>query len=178
MYSDVVMEVGKKYFEELIDEMKEKRGVKQDVELTTEDLKELAAQAAAARERLSAEQGRDVGISEIAAALDVDAEDIAAALEASRPHMSIYEPAYGDDSDALMLDRVQDGADEMGETLNRVLLKELLGTLEPRERAIILLRYFSDKTQNEIAAEMGISQVQVSRLETKILQKLRERAAK
>ena len=119
-----------------------------------------------------------MGISEIAAALDVDAEDIAAALEASRPHMSIYEPAYGDDSDALMLDRVQDGADEMGETLNRVLLKELLGTLEPRERAIILLRYFSDKTQNEIAAEMGISQVQVSRLETKILQKLRERAAK
>ncbi|MBS5880635.1 MAG: SigB/SigF/SigG family RNA polymerase sigma factor [Clostridium sp.] len=140
-------------------------------------LKELAAQAAAARERLSAEQGRDVGISEIAAALDVDAEDIAAALEASRPHMSIYEPAYGDDSDALMLDRVQDGADEMGDTLNRVLLKELLGTLEPRERTIILLRYFSDKTQNEIAAEMGISQVQVSRLETKILQKLRERAA-
>ena len=140
-------------------------------------LKELAAQAAAARERLSAEQGRDVGISEIAAALDVDAEDIAAALEASRPHMSIYEPAYGDDSDALMLDRVQDGADEMGDTLNRVLLKELLGTLEPRERTIILLRYFSDKTQNEIAAEMGISEVQVSRLETKILQKLRERAA-
>lgn len=141
-------------------------------------LKELAAQAAAVRERLSAEQGRDVGVSEIADALQVDAEEIAAALEAARPHMSIYEPAYGDDSDALMLDRVQDGADEMGETLNRVLLKELLGTLEPRERTIILLRYFSDKTQNEIAAQMGISQVQVSRLESKILQKLRERAAK
>ena len=141
-------------------------------------LKELAAQAAAAREKLSAERGRDVGVSEIAAELGVDAEEVAAALEAARPHMSIYEPAYGDTSDALMLDHMQDGADEMGDTLNRVLLKELLGTLEPRERTIIMLRYFSDKTQNEIAAQMGISQVQVSRLESKILQKLRERAAK
>lgn len=141
-------------------------------------LKELAAQAAAARERLSAERGRDVGVSEIAAELGVDAEEVAAALEAARPHMSIYEPAYGDNSDALMLDHVQDGADEMGDTLNRVLLKELLGTLEPRERTIIMLRYFSDKTQNEIAVQMGISQVQVSRLESKILQKLRERAAR
>ena len=128
-------------------------------------LKELAAQAAAARERLSAERGRDVGVSEIAAELGVDAEEVAAALEAARPHMSIYEPAYGDNSDALMLDHVQDGADEMGDTLNRVLLKELLGTLEPRERTIIMLRYFSDKTQNEIAEEIGISQAQVSRLE-------------
>ena len=141
-------------------------------------LKELAAQAAAAREKLSAERGRDVGVSEIAAELGVDAEEVAAALEAARPHMSIYEPAYGDNSDALMLDHVQDGADEMGDTLNRVLLKELLGTLEPRERTIIMLRYFSDKTQNEIAVQMGISQVQVSRLESKILQKLRERAAR
>lgn len=141
-------------------------------------LKELAAQAAAARERLSVERGRDVGVSEIAAELGVDAEEVAAALEAARPHMSIYEPAYGDNSDALMLDHVQDGADEMGDTLNRVLLKELLGTLEPRERTIIMLRYFSDKTQNEIAVQMGISQVQVSRLESKILQKLRERAAR
>ncbi len=141
-------------------------------------LKELAAQAAAVRERLSAELGRDVGVAEIAEALRADAEDVAAALEAARPHMSIYEPAYGDDSDALMLDRVQNGADEMGETLNRVLLKELLGSLEPRERAIILMRYFSDKTQNQIAAEMGISQVQVSRLESKILKKLRERAGR
>ena len=76
-------------------------------------LKELAAQAAAAREKLSAERGRDVGVSEIAAELGVDAEEVAAALEAARPHMSIYEPAYGDNSDALMLDHVQDGADEM-----------------------------------------------------------------
>ena len=140
-------------------------------------LKELAAQAAAAQERMSAQLGRDVGVSEIAQSLQVDAEEVAVALEAARPHMSIYEPAYGEDSDALMLDRVQDGSDEMGDTLNRVLLKELLGTLEPKERSLIMLRYFSDKTQTQIASEMGISQVQVSRLESKILKKLRERAA-
>ncbi len=56
------------------------------------------------------------------------------------------------------------------------MLKELLGTLDARERRIILLRYFSDKTQSEIASLLGVSQVQISRLENRILRKLRELA--
>ncbi|MBE5785751.1 MAG: sigma-70 family RNA polymerase sigma factor, partial [Clostridiales bacterium] len=141
-------------------------------------IKTLAAQAAAAQERLCAALGRDVGIAEIAAELHAEAEDVAAALEAARPHMSIYEPAYGEDSDALLLDRMEDGRDNIGITLNRVMLKELLSSLEPRERTLILLRYFSDKTQTEIAGVLGISQVQVSRLESRILQKMRSQAEK
>ena len=140
-------------------------------------LKELAAKAAAAREEISARTGKDATLNEIAEAIDADAEEVVMALEAARPHMSIYEPAYGEDDGTLVVDRVQDGhADEMALTLNRVMLKELLGTLEPRERQIIIMRYFVDKTQNEIALLMGVSQVQISRLESKILRKLREKA--
>lgn len=139
-------------------------------------LKELAARAAAAQERLSRELGRDVGIAEIAESISEEAETVVMAMEAVRPHASIYEPAFGDDSDTLLIDRVGGEDSEANEAVNRVLLKELLHSLEPRERQIIMLRYFSDRTQGEIARTLGVSQVQVSRLENRILSKLRERA--
>lgn len=139
-------------------------------------LKELAARAAAAQAELSSSTGREPGVMEIAQALGEAPEDIAMALEAARPHVSIYEPAFGEDSEPQMIDRMAGDAGGEEEALNRVLLKELLGTLDARERRIILLRYFSDKTQSEIAGMLGVSQVQVSRLESRILQKLREKA--
>lgn len=139
-------------------------------------LKELAAQAAGAQAELSARLGREPGVAEIAEVLGESAEDIAMALEAARPHISIYEPAFSEDSDPLVIDRMtgEEGGEE--QALNRVMLKELLGTLDARERRIILLRYFSDKTQSEIASLLGVSQVQISRLENRILRKLRELA--
>lgn len=139
-------------------------------------LKELAARAAAAQAELASSTGREPGVLEIAEALGEAPEDIAMALEAARPHVSIYEPAFGEDSEPQVIDRMAGDADGEEEALNRVLLKELLGTLDARERRIILLRYFSDKTQSEIAGMLGVSQVQVSRLESRILQKLREKA--
>lgn len=139
-------------------------------------LKEVAARAAAAQERLSRELGRDVGVNEIASSIEEEAETVVMAMEAVRPHASIYEPAFGDDSDALLIDRVGASDTEANDAVNRVLLKELLRSLEPRERQIIMLRYFSDKTQGEIAKTLGVSQVQVSRLENRILSKLREKA--
>lgn len=137
-------------------------------------LKELAARAAVVQTEISARIGREPGVAEIAEAMGESPEDIAMALEAARPHMSIYEPAFGEDSDPQVIDRMAGETDGEEQALNRVLLKELLGTLDARERRIILLRYFSDKTQSEIAAMLGVSQVQISRLESRILQKLRE----
>ncbi len=139
-------------------------------------LKEVAARAAAAQERLGRELGRDAGIAEIAKCIEEEVETVVMAMEAVRPHASIYEPAFGDDSDALLIDRVSGEGSEANDAINRVLLKELLHSLDPRERQIIMLRYFSDKTQGEIAKTLGVSQVQVSRLENRILSKLRERA--
>ena len=139
-------------------------------------LKELAAKATAVQAELLAKTGKEPGVNQVAEAMGAAPEDIAMALEAVRPHISIYEPAFGEDSDPQVIDRVSAGTDGEEQALNRVLLKELLGVLDARERRIIMLRYFSDKTQSEIAALLGVSQVQVSRLESRILQKLREKA--
>ncbi|MEA5060528.1 MAG: SigB/SigF/SigG family RNA polymerase sigma factor [Clostridia bacterium] len=139
-------------------------------------LKELAARAAVTQMEISSRIGREPGVAEIAEAMGEAPEDIAMALEASRPHMSIFEPAFGEDSEPQVIDRMAGEGDGEEQALNRVMLKELLGTLDARERRIIILRYFSDKTQSQIAAMLGVSQVQVSRLENRILQKLRELA--
>lgn len=139
-------------------------------------LKELAGKAAAAQERLRRALGTDPGIQELAREIGAEPEEIAVALEAVRPHMSIYEPVYDDGSEATLLDRMQQQSNEDVVVVDKILLKELLGKLEARERQLIMLRYFQDKTQTEIAKLMGVSQVQISRLENRIISKLRDAA--
>lgn len=139
-------------------------------------LKELAGKAAAAQVELSSRLGRDPGIQELAEYMGENPEEISMAMDASRPHISIYEPVYGDEGDALVMDKLTGSGDGDEDALDRILLQQLMSILEPREQKIIMLRYFRDKTQSEIAASMGISQVQVSRLESRIMKKLRERA--
>ena len=139
-------------------------------------LKELAGKAAAAQVELSSRLGRDPGIQELAEYMGENPEDISMAMDASRPHISIYEPVYGDEGDALVMDKLTGSSDGDDDALDRIMLQQLMSILEPREQKIIMLRYFRDKTQSEIAASMGISQVQVSRLESRIMKKLRERA--
>lgn len=139
-------------------------------------LKELAARVAAMQEKLCSQLGREVGISEIAQALGEDVCDVVMALESACSYTSIYEPAFGDDSDACIADQLSDGDEQEKHVVDSLLLKQLLSTLEPRERQLILLRFFQDKTQNETAKALGVSQVQISRLENKILKKLRDAA--
>ena len=138
-------------------------------------LKELAGKAAAAQVELSSRLGRDPGIQELAEYMGENPEEISMAMDASRPHISIYEPVYGDEGDALVMDKLSGSSDGDDDALDRIMLQQLMSILEPREQKIIMLRYFRDKTQSEIAASMGISQVQVSRLESRIMKKLRER---
>lgn len=137
-------------------------------------LRELSIRASSAREALRARLGREPGILEIAENLGVEPEELSRALEAARPCVSIYEPAYSADSDALVMDVVPIPEEELSGVLDRVILKELLGELKPRERALIVMRYFMDKTQSETGAALGISQVQVSRLEARILSAMRK----
>ena len=137
-------------------------------------LKELAAKAAAAEESLKCSLGRDPAISEVARAVGVSAEEVVFARDASRSCVSLNEPAYEEEGAAL-IDRIP-GEEETGKVIDRILLRELLQQLEPRERQIIFLRYFKDQTQSQIAAQLGVSQVQISRLESRILKKMRQQA--
>ena len=139
-------------------------------------LKELAAKVCAAQRELGTALGRDPGVQEIAEYIGETPEDIALALDASRPHVSIYEPVYGDEGEALVMDKITAEEDGTDTALDRVLLQQLMEILDSREKKIVVMRYFRDKTQSEIAAYLGISQVQVSRLENRIMEKLRERA--
>ncbi len=135
-------------------------------------LKTLAAKAFAVREKLSAVLGRDPTIGEIAEELGETPEDLAAALDASHTPESLYTPCVENEK-LLLIDKVSGGISHEIQTINRIALAELIQKLPEREQKIIILRYFKDKTQSQIAKQLGISQVQVSRLEKKILTLLR-----
>ncbi|MEG1525600.1 MAG: SigB/SigF/SigG family RNA polymerase sigma factor [Clostridia bacterium] len=135
-------------------------------------LKELAAKALAVRDRLSGELGTPPGIAQIAEELHVSPEDIALALDASRPTLSLNEP-LGDGEDGHTREDTLAAPAREDLLVDRMLIRDLLSELDERERLIIVLRYFRDCTQTQVARLLGVSQVQVSRLENRILKKLR-----
>ncbi len=132
--------------------------------------KMLASKAAALREHLLAEKGAEPSITEIATALSVDPAELSAALVAVRVPDSLDEP-YGESARPLKEQIPSDSQEE--KFINHMALKQLIQALPNREKKIILLRYMKEETQAQIAKKLGISQVQVSRIEKKILEKLR-----
>lgn len=140
-------------------------------------LKENSCKIGKEKERLTRELGREPDLSEISAATGLGTEEIVMAMEANREVESIYQPVYERDGDELlMIDQLCGGREEPEKeaVLNHMVIEQLLGLLEERERRLIRLRYFEGKTQSETAAVMGMTQVQVSRTEKKILLRLRE----
>ncbi|MDR3564113.1 MAG: SigF/SigG family RNA polymerase sporulation sigma factor [Negativicutes bacterium] len=137
-------------------------------------LKELAYRVHKAQEKLQGVLGRDPSIGEVAAELAISTQEIVAALEAVQPPASLHEPSFYDDGDAI--ERLQqikvDNQDDV--SFDSMVLREVLARLPPRERLVIHLRYFEDQTQAEIAASIGLSQVQISRIEKQALKLIRE----
>lgn len=138
-------------------------------------LKELAARAACAREALTAKSGTEPTIGQLAEELCVGREELVYAMESARDTESIYSTVYhSDGSSVYLLDKLRQ-EDDGEKMIDMITVKQLLSRLEPSERQIIMMRYFDDKTQSEIAAKLGISQVQVSRAEKRILNGIREK---
>lgn len=109
----------------------------------------------------------------IAQKFEVAPEEVVVAMDSSRLPLSIFEKYEGDEEGQELIDRIPQNEPEDYLT-NKLQLKECINSLNERERKIIVLRYFRDKTQTEIAKDLGVSQVQVSRLENKILEKMRK----
>ena len=127
------------------------------------------------RARSAAEEGREAPVSELAAAVGVSAEEAAMALEAMSPVSSLSDNAYGEDSPelgAVIPDRAD--ADEMARQIDRIALAQVINQLPPMWKKIILLRYYRDMTQQQVADVMGLTQVKVSREEKKIMAFMRE----
>lgn len=126
------------------------------------------------REKLEQQLGRSVTLQELADDTGLSKEEIALAMDASEEVASIYQTVYqSDGSELYLVDRMANDAPEEEQLLNRLTVQQLLNMLEPREQQLIRLRYFDGKTQNAVADAMGMTQVQVSRTEKKILQKMR-----
>lgn len=138
-------------------------------------LKELSYKAYLCREKLQERFGREPSVTELAGELGVEPEELMAALDASSEVESLHKPIYqSDGQEVSLMDRLPWRAEPEEAVLDHLLLKELLGGLEKEERQLIYLRYFADRTQAQAGKELGISQVQVSRLEEKILKSMRE----
>ena len=141
-------------------------------------LKETATKARYLRQSLTQKNGVEPTVRELAQAMGIALEDLVLSLEASREVESIQAQVFqGDGKAVFVLDRLK-SREEGGELVDQILLREIIGGLPPKERRLIVLRYFQDKTQAQVAAELGISQVQVSRLEKKILNGIREQFGK
>lgn len=129
-------------------------------------LKELANKIRKTKDELSKNNGRLPTIKEVADELQITPEEVVFAQEANKPLASIHETVFENDGDPItLIDQIADeGQDKWFEKLA---LNEAIGTLNERERLIVYLRYYRDQTQSEVANRLGISQVQVSRLEKK-----------
>lgn len=136
-------------------------------------IKETANHIRKMNDELSKTLGRVPTIQEVAKKLDISPEEVVFAQEASRQLSSIHETVYENDGDPItILDQISNPDD--GKWFEKIALRDEIDKLNEREKLIIYLRYYKDQTQSQVAERLGISQVQVSRLEKKILDQLKE----
>ena len=141
-------------------------------------LKELAYKSVQAREKLTDRLGREPTLEELAKETGVDKEEIVQAMEAGGEVESLYRPIHQKEgSEIRLLDRIEERGRREDKILDTMVLKQLLETLDAKERQLIYLRYFADRTQSDVGKIMGISQVQVSRMEKRIIENLRRKSS-
>ena len=138
-------------------------------------LRDLAYRALQVKEDVMLKDGREATLAEIAERLEVSERDVGEAMEAIVEPISLFDSVYGEDDDKMyVIDKLSDENEESEGWIENMALKEALGKLAGREKEIIKLRYYKCRTQMEIAAELGISQAQVSRLEKSAIDKMRK----
>ncbi len=137
-------------------------------------LKEISSKARITKEIMSKELGREPSINEISQRMNISSEELVMALEAGCTPESLYSTiGEGDNSPILLIDRIDADNNTEVDLIDKIAIRQILDTLDARERQIIVLRYFKEKTQVQIAKMLGISQVQVSRIEKKILKDIK-----
>ena len=137
-------------------------------------LKETAIKGRRTEEELRRVLNRDPTIGEIAEKCGVDADTLTEAFDAAAPPASIYDSIYENGENEIRLLDTMAGDESEEKIINKVMAENILTSLKPSERQVIVLRYYKGKTQSEIARIIGVSQVQVSRIEKRILENLRK----
>ena len=126
-------------------------------------------------EDYSGRNGETPSVEEISAALSIEREDVILALDSSKIPLSLYDASgdNGDDKKTELIDRIPSDERE-DDMIDKILLKSMIERLPPREKKIIIMRYYRDNTQSEIAEALGVSQVQISRIENKIIESFKK----
>ena len=138
-------------------------------------LKDIAYKALQVRERLVRNNAKEPTVSEIAKELELEVEDVVMALDAIQDPISLFDPVYQDNGDAIfVMDQVQDKKDTDENWLQEIALKEAIKKLNSREKLVLDLRFYKGRTQIEVADEIGISQAQVSRIEKNALKNMKK----
>lgn len=138
-------------------------------------VRDLAYRSLQVREEIVNERQCEPTVDEIAAKLGEDRENVIRAMEAIIEPISLYEPVYSENGDSIyVMDQLSDSDSSDEIWLENIVLKQAMGKLNEREKKIINMRYYNNKTQMEIAEEIGISQAQVSRLEKGALEQIRK----
>lgn len=135
--------------------------------------KELAIKILELQKEYLEKTGEEISITGISKTLRIPKEEITYALDSLRPVSSIYEESSSGDDTRTIIDKIGTGKDEAGGVVDRIAIKQLIDNLNTREKEIILLRFFKEKTQSEVAKVLGITQVQVSRIEKKVLNSMK-----
>lgn len=140
-------------------------------------IRDTAYKAMQVKEQLTNKNDREPTVEEIAKELDISKESVVLALEAVVEPVSLYEPVFSDGSDTIcVMDQIGDNNDD-NNWLDEISIKQAMNDLSDREKTIIGMRFFKGKTQMEVAAEIGISQAQVSRIEKGALKRIKNATA-
>ena len=138
-------------------------------------IRDVAYRVLQCKEAMQLRLGREPGLEEIARELELPLEEVSQALDAVCAPVSLYDPVYTDGGDPLtVMDQVKDRKNTEEGWMDHITLRLAFQSLQPREKEILSLRFYDGKTQMEVAAYLGISQAQVSRLEKGAIQTLRK----
>lgn len=119
--------------------------------------------------------GESPTLEEVCAALDIEKSDAVMALDSAKMPLSLFEKQDDDEGGLELIDKISDDSENENDLIDKIMLRAVIDSLPVREKKIVLLRFFRDKTQSETAKAIGVSQVQVSRLEGKIIQSIKEK---
>lgn len=117
--------------------------------------------------------GEEISITKISEILKVSKEEIAAAIESNNTVDSIYNVEAQDSDERMLIDKIKDEKDEYNHLVNKITLDEIINNLEEKEKKVVILRFYKEQTQAQVGKILGITQVQVSRIEKKVLEKMK-----
>ena len=135
--------------------------------------KELSIKIKQVQNEYMKKTGEELSIIQISKILNITKEEIAAAIDSSNSVNSIYSVEGSDEDNRMLIEKISDNKDEYNNLVNKITLNEIIDKLDEREKKVILLRFYKEKTQSQVGKILGITQVQVSRIEKRVLEKMR-----